>query len=174
MVDGAVIKSRPVREQLRSPWLVLVLIALTVLFSAGCGLLGFGEGLCKKRADYENALVREALGPAVSRAGLAEAMEDQNDCDSSTYGSEVSILAGDVEPKEIVAAFENTGWSSKRASDRSRDCVARCEAYDLTKKFGERVVGVSLEGPLKYGGVEILASAADDCWDDKGYRCPDG
>lgn len=49
---------------------------------------------------------------------------------------------------------------------RSRDCAPeRCDAYDLTKRVAE----VYLEGERN---AVILASAADDCWDRKGYRCP--
>ncbi|MEV0145467.1 MULTISPECIES: hypothetical protein [unclassified Nonomuraea] len=171
-MTGAVIKSHPAREKVRNRWLVLVLIVLTVVFSAGCGLLGVAAGgqLCHKRADYENALAREALSPVLSRAGLAGDMQDMNDCDSSTYGSYVSVDIEDMKPKDVVAAFVKAGWRSRPASEHSRDCAEPCEAYDLSKRFGERVVEVSLEGGTD---VVILASAADDCWDANGYRCLD-
>ncbi|MDR8407173.1 hypothetical protein MTP10_00270 [Nonomuraea sp. 3-1Str] len=167
------IESHPARTKVRNRRLVLVLIVLTVVFSSGCGLLGVaaGGGLCQNRADYENALVRKVLSPVLSRAGLVGSMEDKSDCDSSTYGSYVYVSIENVKPDNVVAAFVKAGWSSSPASERTRDCDAGCDAYDLTKKFGERVVDVSVEGAHD---VEIWASAADDCWDADGYRCVDG
>ncbi|MEU8150946.1 hypothetical protein [Nonomuraea sp. NPDC048901] len=170
------INLHPALGTARKSWLTLVLIVLSTVFLAGCG--GFwdtatGGGLCQKRADYENALVREALGPTFSQAGLVASMQDMSDCDSSTYGSWVDVNLEKAEPKDAVAAFVKAGWSSRPASERSRDCPAdRCEAYDLTKKFGQRVVAVSVEG--RYSVTMFVASAADDCWDGKGYRCLDG
>ncbi|MEQ4715808.1 hypothetical protein [Nonomuraea sp. B19D2] len=151
----------------------MVLIVLGTVFPSGCGLLDMAAGghLCKKRADYENALVREVLSPVLSRAGLVGSMEDRNDCDSSTYGSFVYIHIENVKPKDVVAAFVKAGWSSGPASERSRDCAEWCEAYDLSKKLGERVVDVDIEGA---SDVVILASVADDCWDADGYRCSSG
>ena len=75
-----------------------------------------------------------------------------------------------MEPKTVLAVFEKDGWRSEPAAVRSRDCAPeRCDAYDLTKRFGERVAEVYLEGERN---AVIRASAADDCWDRKGYRCP--
>ncbi|AQZ67318.1 hypothetical protein BKM31_42925 [[Actinomadura] parvosata subsp. kistnae] len=154
-------------------WPVLVLVVLVVAFSSGCGFLGVaaGGGVCQERADYENALVREALSPVLAQAGLDGAMEDWDDCDSSTYGSHVYVSLDGVQPENVVDAFVKAGWSSRPVAERSRDCAAGCDAYGLTKKVGERVVDVSVEGDE---GVEILASAADDCWDAGGYRCVGG
>ncbi|SPL94452.1 unnamed protein product [[Actinomadura] parvosata subsp. kistnae] len=76
-----------------------------------------------------------------------------------------------MQPENVVDAFVKAGWSSRPVAERSRDCAAGCDAYGLTKKVGERVVDVSVEGDE---GVEILASAADDCWDAGGYRCVGG
>ncbi|MGR6912942.1 hypothetical protein ACU635_01645 [[Actinomadura] parvosata] len=98
-------------------------------------------------------------------------MEDWSDCDSSTYGSHVFVSIGNVTPANVVDAFVKAGWSSRPAVERGRDCAAGCDAYDLRKKFGERVVDVSVEGDE---GVEIVASAADDCWDADDYRCVGG
>ncbi|MBB6555885.1 hypothetical protein [Nonomuraea rubra] len=167
------IKSHPARAKVRDPWLVMVLIVLTIVFSSGYGVMAVAanEGLCQKRANYENALVRKALSPVLSHAGLVGSMEDQSDCDSSTYGSYVYVSIENVKPENVVAAFAKAGWSSGPASERTRDCAAGCDAYDLTKKFGERIVNVLVEGAHD---VEILASAADDCWDADGYRCVDG
>ncbi|MBF8192435.1 hypothetical protein ITP53_43500 [Nonomuraea sp. K274] len=171
------IRLRQAREMVKNRWPTLVLIVLTIVSSTGCGLLGVVAGgeLCHKRADYENALVRKVLSPVLTQTGLAGAMEDMNDCDSSTHGSYVSVHIEDVKAKNVLAAFVKAGWAGGPASERSRDCAAGCEAYDLTKTFGKRVVGVSLEGPLEYGtDVVILASAADECWDANGYRCLNG
>ncbi|MEU4225199.1 hypothetical protein AB0F17_12945 [Nonomuraea sp. NPDC026600] len=172
-MTGAAIKSHPARAKMRNRWPVLVLIVLTVVFSSGCGLLEVAAGgqLCQKRADYENALVRKALSPVLSQAGLVGSMEDQSDCDSSTYGSSVYVSIENVKPKNVVAAFVKAGWSSRPTSEHTRDCAAGCDAYDVTKKFGERVVDLAVEGAHN---VKILASAADDCWDADGYRCVDG
>ncbi|MGP4094389.1 hypothetical protein [Nonomuraea sp. KM90] len=167
------IKSPPAQGMTRNVWLILVLIGLSAVFPSGCTVLevAVGEDLCQERADYENALVREVLGPVLAQAGLAASMEDQSDCDSSTYGSHVFVQIENVKPKEVVAAFRKAGWSSRPASERGQGCEAGCDAYDLTKKFGERVVEASVEGSRE---VKIWSSAADDCWDSDGYRCPNG
>ncbi|MDA0632233.1 hypothetical protein ACQEUU_00520 [Nonomuraea sp. CA-218870] len=153
--------------------LVPVLIVLSAVFASGCGLLGVVAGgrSCHERADYENDLVREALRPALSEGDLVATMEDWNDCDSSTFGAHVKVHIEDVTPKEVVAAFGKAGWSSEPASERTRDCTVRCEAYDLTKRFGERVVEVLVEGDRE---ARLIASAADHCWDADGYACPGG
>ncbi|MEV4807774.1 hypothetical protein AB0K18_47940 [Nonomuraea sp. NPDC049421] len=146
---------------------------LIVVFSSGCAVLqvAVGGGLCQERADHENALVRKMVGPVLSEAGLVGSMEDQSDCDSATYGSYVVVFIEKVKPRKVVAAFVRAGWSSRPASERSRDCAAGCDAYDLTKKAGERTIDVSVEGTED---VKIVASAAYDCWDADGYSCVDG
>lgn len=154
-------------------WCVSLLVAVVVvLCGSGCGGLWeviAREGLCKERADYENALVRDALSPVLAQMGMGGSMEDQDDCDSSSYGSYVSVHVANAEPEDVVAAFVRAGWSGGPVSERSRDCVGWCRAYELSKKVGERIVGVSLEGSTD---VDIWVSAADDCWDADGYRCP--
>ncbi len=98
-------------------------------------------------------------------------MEGQDDCDSSSYGAYVYVKEANVEPEVVVVAFGRAGWDGGPVSERTRDCVAWCRAYELSKRVGERVVSVSLEGSTD---VAIWASAADDCWDADGYRCVGG
>ncbi|MGW4470068.1 hypothetical protein ACWENQ_10390 [Nonomuraea sp. NPDC004354] len=116
-----------------------------------------GRELCEKRAARESAMIREAIGPALLPAGRIESIGDGNDCDSSSYGAWVDVgLRAEAREEDVVAGFLRAGWSGAGASE-------------LTRTFGHRVVGVSVE--TRSGRVEISAVAVDDCWDDHGYRC---
>ncbi|MBE1563888.1 hypothetical protein [Nonomuraea africana] len=146
-------------ELLRNVRAAVVLLLLSATL-AGCqvwGMLGGGRELCERRADRVNAMVREAISPALPPASQILSIGGVNDCDSSTYGAWVFVEL--KEEEDLRARFVAAGWSADLEVDAAN-------AYDLAKRIGDRVFGVSIES-----NVEISAVVLDGCWDSGGYGC---
>lgn len=139
----------------------------------GYGLIGCAPahqgayGVCVDRADRENALYLEAVG-AVLSAGKRVSVEEWNGCDSAGNGAELSVLASPgLRRDRLWEAFVEAGWSP--ASDA---CTPGCAEPRLVRQVERRLVGVVFESREgEAGGVRVNVSAADSCWDDRGYRC---
>ncbi|MEU9888075.1 hypothetical protein [Sphaerisporangium sp. NPDC051011] len=148
--------------------LVAVLMAAVLV---GCGIDlgyddGFDEQVCMDRAAKENALYLKAMEGAIPAERRVE-VNEWSGCDSAPSGAELHVfLDPDADQKTIRGWFESGGWSSGLAREIAAQCGTTC-AYDndFVKKVGRRVIGVTLDD--NWVGVH----AADQCWDDNGYRC---
>ncbi|WP_156325775.1 hypothetical protein [Nonomuraea sp. SBT364] len=154
---------------------------MSALMVLACSLIGctsgyegmYGGGqVCVDRADRENALYLKAVS-AVLPSGKRVSGDEWNGCDSANNGASLSVLVSpELRRDELWKAFVEAGWSPA-----SEACTPSCTEFQLVDQVDQRLIGIAIEeitdtapeGQQK--GLWVNVTAADSCWDDRGYRC---
>ncbi|MEQ4715810.1 hypothetical protein [Nonomuraea sp. B19D2] len=135
------------------------------------GMYGGGQ-ICLDRAKRENDLYLKAVSavlPSDKRASVAA----WNGCDSANNGASLAVLVSpELRRDELWKAFVEAGWSPAVQA-----CTPGCTEFQLVNRVNQRLVGIAFEviadtsSESQRGGLWVNVTAADSCWDDRGYRC---
>jgi hypothetical protein len=147
----------------------------------GCSLIGCSPGyegmhgggqVCVDRANRENALYLKAVS-AVLPSGKRVSVDEWNGCDSANNGASLSVLVSPgLRRDQLWKAFVKAGWSPA-----SEACTPGCTESQLVHQVDKRLIGIAFEEITDTSrgsqreGLWVNVTAADSCWDDRGYRC---
>lgn len=136
------------------------------------GMYGGGQ-VCIDRASRENALYLKAVN-AVLPSSKRASVDEWNGCDSANNGASLSVLVRPgLRRDQLWEAFVEAGWSPPA----SEACTPSCTEFQLVHQVDKRLIGIAFEeiADTSQGsqreGLWVNVTAADSCWDDRGYRC---